>query len=124
MDVTFGTDFGAAAGLFVEAAASVGATGRFAAVEGTDVGFTAAVGRAAFGAVAEPATGAGVAAVPAADAAEPVLAGVGLGFVGAAAARGAPLAGMGCDGAGFGVVAEGRADVGAVAGGVADAGDE
>jgi hypothetical protein len=111
MVVTRGIGFGAAAvGLFSWAAASLGATGRFAAVEGTDVGFTAAIGRAAFGAVADPA-------------AELALAGVGLGFVGTAATRGAPLTGVGCDGAGFDVVAEGDADVGArAADDVVDAG--
>ena len=113
MVVTRCIGFGAAAvGLFSWAAASPDATGRFAAVEGTDVGFTAAIGRTAFGAVAEPATRAAAAAVPAAGAAELELAGVGLGFVGTAAARGAPLAGVGCDGAGFDVVAGGDADVG------------
>jgi hypothetical protein len=114
MVVTRGIGFGAAAvGLFSWAAPSLGATGSFTAVEGTDVGFTAPIGRAAFGAVAEPAT----------RAAELELAGVGLGFVGTGAARGAPLTGVGCDGAGFDVVAEGDADVaaGAADGGVVDA---
>jgi hypothetical protein len=113
MDVGRGIGFGAVAAVRVGAAASVGAAGRFAAVEGTDVGFTAAMGRAALGAAAELAGRAVAAAVPAADAAEPALAGVEMGFVVAVAARGAPLTDVGCDGIGFGVAAEDDENVGA-----------
>lgn len=104
MDVGLGIGRDAESGVRVGAAASVDAAGRFTAVEETDVGFTAAMGRAALGAVAEPAGRAGAAADPTADAAVPALAGVG--FVGAAAARGAPLADVGCDGVDFGAAAE------------------
>lgn len=54
MEVGFGIGVGrdAESGVRVGAAASVDAAGRFAAVEDTDVGFTAAMGRAALGAVA------------------------------------------------------------------------
>ena len=58
------------------------------------------------GAAAEPAGRAVAAADPTADAAAPALAGIAMGFVGTAAARGAPLADAGCDGVGFGVAAE------------------
>jgi hypothetical protein len=87
MDVGRGIGFGAVAVVRVGAAASVGAAGRFAAVEETDVGFTAAMGRAALSAAAELAGRVVAAAVPAADAAEPALAGVEMGFVVAVAAR-------------------------------------
>ena len=113
MDVGRGIGFGAVAVGRVGAAASVGAAGRFAAVEETDVGFTAAMGRAALGAAAELVGRAVAAAVPAADAAEPAPAGVEMGFVVAVAARGAPLTDVGCDGIGFGVAAEDDEDVGA-----------
>ena len=113
MDVGRGIGFGAVAVVRVGAAPSVGAAGRFAAVEETDVGFTAAMGRAALGAAAELAGRAVAAAVPAADAAEPAPAGVEMGFVVAVAARGAPLTDVGCDGVGFDVAAEDDEDVGA-----------
>ena len=124
MDVGRGIGFGAVAVVRVGAAPSVGAAGRFAAVEETDVGFTAAMGRAALGAAAELAGRAVAAAVPAADAAEPAPAGVEMGFVVAVAARGAPLTDVGCDGVGFDVAAEDDEDVGTwlVAAAVGDAG--
>ena len=107
MTVGRGVGRDAESGVRVGAAASVDAAGRFTAVEDTDVGFTAAMGRAALGAVAEPAGRTAAVADPTADAAAPALAGVAMGFVGAAATRGAPLAGVGCDGVDFGVAAEG-----------------
>lgn len=112
MEVGLGIGVGrdAESGVRVGAAASVDAAGRFAAVEDTDVGFTAVIGRAALGAVAGPTGRAGAAAVPTAGPAAPALAGVAMGFVGAIATLGAPLAGVGCDGAGFGVAAEADVD--------------
>jgi hypothetical protein len=124
--VGFGTGRDAESGVRVGAAASVDAAGRFTAVEDTDVGFTAAMGRAAFGAVAEPAGRAGAEADPTADATAPALAGVAMGFVGAATARGAPLMDAGCDGVGFGLPAEGDENdwvCAAVAAEVDDVGD-
>ena len=112
MEVGLGIGVGrdAESGVRVGAAASVDAAGRFAAVEDTDVGFTAVIGRAALGAVAGPTGRAGAAAVPTAGPAAPALAGVAMGFVGAIATLGAPLAGVGCDGVGFGVAAEADVD--------------
>jgi hypothetical protein len=111
----FGTGFGAVALRVGVATSADGAAGRFAATEGADVGFTAAIGRAALGAVAElAARAAAAAAIPAAEIDGVALPGVPLVFVAGAAAvaRGGALAEAVCNGVVFVADAAGAAAYG------------